>query len=107
MGSGCERMTSEASMSISVAWQPIKDRIDAARGERASLQDKLSTAAPAEKPEIIRQIKALNEQIAARQTQLDACIAPRLQSSRLRQSSSASRNLPPLARMHRVHSITD
>ena len=63
-------------MSIRVAWQPIKDEIDAARGERAILQDKLSTVRPAEKPAIIRQIKALNEQIVALQTQLDACIAP-------------------------------
>src|SRR5262245_50162706 len=58
----------EASMSISVAWQPIKDQIDAARGKRAILQDKRSSATPAEKPAIIRQIKALNEQIAALQT---------------------------------------
>jgi hypothetical protein len=64
-------------MSIRLAWQSIKNEIDAARGERAILQDKLSTARPAEKPAIIRQIKALNEQIAAQQTQLDAVLPPK------------------------------
>jgi hypothetical protein len=64
-------------MLIRVAWQRIKNEIDAARGERAILQDKLSTARPADKPAIIRKIKALNEQIAAQQTQLDAVLPPK------------------------------
>jgi hypothetical protein len=90
-------------MSIRIAWQRIKNEIDAARGERAILRDKLSTARPAEKPAIIRQIEALNERIAAQQTQLDAVLPPSLLTqspwSRLRQCSSASRNLPPPTRM--------
>ena len=57
------------------ACQSIQDEINSVRQERAALQDELQHAAPAEKPDLLRRIRALGLQLGGLQMQLDDCLA--------------------------------
>lgn len=61
-------------MPVPPACQGIQDEIDGLEAERAQLQEELTGAGPAEKMALLRQIVAINRQLAPLRKQLDECI---------------------------------
>lgn len=68
---GCRTVT----VALPAACRPVQDEIDGLRRLIALLQQELRFASPSEKPALVAEINGLKAQVAARQADLERCIA--------------------------------